>query len=81
MEDFSRNIRDRLLKDAGIEGNSFQEIIYDAMVNFENKEDFIEDLKDLKKDVIGDISYNISDAKNFLQNFKLLLSKVYFGDD
>ena len=51
------------------------------MVNFENKEDFIEDLKDLKKDVIGDISFNISNAKDFLQNFKLLLSKVYFGDD
>ena len=51
------------------------------MASFEIQEGFIKDLNDLKKDVICDISCNISNSKDFLQNFKLLLSKVYFDDN
>ena len=29
------------------------------MVNFENREDFLEDLEDIKKEVINDVSFNI----------------------
>ena len=29
------------------------------MVNFENRENFLEDLEDIKKEVINDVSFNI----------------------